>query len=148
MTNSTERDLRNPEALAPAREGALELSVVMPCLNEAKTVGICVRKAFAALKEHGISGEVIVADNGSADGSEEIARSNGARVIAVAKRGYGNALTAGICHASAQFVLMADSDDSYDLGHLPELAQMIGRDGKVEHSSLEAIVLANSYVVG
>jgi len=127
MTNSTERDLRNPEALAPAREGALELSVVMPCLNEAKTVGICVRKAFAALKEHGISGEVIVADNGSADGSEEIARSNGARVIAVAKRGYGNALTAGICHASAQFVLMADSDDSYDLGHLPRFLEKLRR---------------------
>ena len=76
-----------------------EVSVVMPCLNEAKTVGSCVDKALLALRTLGVRGEVVIADNGSNDGSQQIARDHGARVIEVAKRGYGHALRAGI-HAA------------------------------------------------
>jgi glycosyltransferase involved in cell wall biosynthesis len=96
----------------------LELSVVMPCLNERETVGVCVRKALASLNEAGIRGEVIVGDNGSSDGSIEIAQSEGARVVHVADKGYGNALKGGILAARGEYVLMADSDDSYDFGHI------------------------------
>lgn len=95
----------------------LELSVIMPCLNEHETVGTCVRKALAALREENIVGEVIVADNGSTDGSTEIAQAEGARVIHVADKGYGNALKGGILAASGEYILMADSDDSYDFRH-------------------------------
>ena len=93
---------------------APELSIVMPCLNEAKTVGICVTKAFAWLQGHATAGEVIVADNGSTDGSQQIAESLGARVVSVALKGYGNALRTGIEAARGNFVIMGDADDSYD----------------------------------
>lgn len=96
----------------------LEISVVLPCLNERETVGTCVAKAKAALQAAGLSGEVIVADNGSNDGSVEIARSAGARVVHVDERGYGNALRGGIQAARGTFVLMADADDSYDFRHI------------------------------
>ena len=102
-----------------ATEQPPEISVVMPCLNEADTLEVCIRKAFAAFREHGIHGEVIVADNGSTDGSQQIAERNGARVVPVAARGYGNALRGGIAAARSQFVLMADADDSYDLLEVP-----------------------------
>ncbi len=102
---------------------AIELSVVMPCLNEAETVGSCVSKAVAALKEAGVNGEVVIADNGSVDGSIEIARSLGARVVHVEQRGYGNALKGGIEAARGAFVLMADSDDSYDFMHIPRFLE-------------------------
>jgi len=101
----------------------LELSVVMPCLNEHETVGVCVRKALATLREAGISGEVIVADNGSTDGSIEIAQAEGARVVNVADKGYGNALKGGILASSGEYVLMADSDDSYDFRHIPSFLE-------------------------
>ncbi len=81
----------------------LELSVVMPCLNEAATVGICVKKAIDALERHGIRGEVIIADNGSTDGSQEIARDFGARVVPVERRGYGSALQSGIAAARGRY---------------------------------------------
>src|SRR4051794_32014429 len=103
----------------PEPETQLELSVVLPCLNESETVGVCVRKAIAALRENGIQGDVIVADNGSTDGSQEIARSEGARVVQVHSKGYGNALRNGIAAAQGKYLLMADSDDSYDLSHIP-----------------------------
>ena len=93
---------------------ALELSIVMPCLNEARTVGTCVRKALDYLDQHHVKGEVIVADNGSTDGSQAIALGLGARVVSVAARGYGNALRAGIEAARGGFVIMGDADDSYD----------------------------------
>ena len=96
----------------------VELSVVMPCLNEKDTVGSCVAKAVSALERHGIRGEVIVADNGSTDGSQEIARRLGARVIDVKERGYGNALRGGIAEARGEYVLMGDADDSYDFSAL------------------------------
>jgi glycosyltransferase involved in cell wall biosynthesis len=95
----------------------IELSVVMPCLNERNTVGVCVRKAIAALSEADILGEVIVADNGSTDGSLELARAAGARVVNIKEKGYGSALKGGILASRGQYVLIADSDDSYDFGH-------------------------------
>ncbi len=102
-----------------------ELSVVLPCLNEQETLASCVRKAIAALRDNGIVGEVIVADNGSTDDSVAIAKAEGARVIHVQDRGYGNALMGGINSAGGTYVLMADSDDSYDFGDIPRfLAQL------------------------
>src|SRR5438105_15466909 len=91
-----------------------ELSIVMPCLNEAQTVGTCVQKALAYLEMYNVQGEVIVADNGSNDCSHAIAAGLGARVAPVSSRGYGNALRAGIKEARGRFVIVADSDDSYD----------------------------------
>jgi glycosyltransferase involved in cell wall biosynthesis len=95
----------------------VELSIVMPCLNERETVGRCVRKALNSLREAGINGEVIVSDNGSTDGSIEIAESEGARVIHAEEKGYGSALKGGILAARGIYVLMADSDDSYEFSH-------------------------------
>ena len=103
----------------------LELSIVMPCLDEADTVGICVEKAMRVLAEGGIAGEVIVADNGSTDGSQEIARTLGARVISVKERGYGNALMRGIAAARGRYVLMADADDSYDFLEAPKFLALL-----------------------
>ncbi|NUT95888.1 MAG: glycosyltransferase family 2 protein [Saccharothrix sp.] len=93
----------------------VELSIVLPCLNEAETLEVCLRKAQRSLQELGVVGEVIVADNGSTDGSQDIARANGARVVDVPRRGYGAALMAGIEAAEGTYVLMADADDSYAL---------------------------------
>ena len=97
------------------------VSVVMPCLNEADTLATCIGKAKRALAESGLAGEIIVADNGSTDGSPEIAAGLGARVIRVTARGYGNALMAGIDAARGTFVVMGDADDSYDFGEVPAL---------------------------
>jgi glycosyltransferase involved in cell wall biosynthesis len=97
----------------------VELTVVMPCLNEAETLAVCVDKALTALRDNGIAGEVVVADNGSSDGSQAIAAEHGARVVAVPMRGYGAALNAGITAARGRFVLMADADDSYNFAHIP-----------------------------
>jgi hypothetical protein len=94
---------------------AVELSVVLPCLNEAETVATCVAKALASLSELGVAGEVVVADNGSTDGSQALARAAGARVVDVPRRGYGAALRHGIDAACGTYVLMADADDSYAL---------------------------------
>jgi glycosyltransferase involved in cell wall biosynthesis len=96
----------------------LELTVVLPCLNEAETVAGCVAKAGKWLHDAGVSGEVIVADNGSTDASAELARAAGAHVVPVRRKGYGNALIGGIRAARSPYVLMADADDSYDLEHL------------------------------
>jgi hypothetical protein len=99
-------------------ESSLEVTVVLPCLNEAETLASCVQKAIKCLDELGVRGEVVVSDNGSTDGSQEIAEENGARVIHAPVRGYGGALMAGIDTARGRFVIMADSDDSYDLSNL------------------------------
>src|SRR4051812_43457701 len=112
-----------PASSGEAIKQEMELSIVFPCLNESETVGTCVRKAVTALKENGIRGEVIVADNGSNDGSQEIARSEGAKVISIPTKGYGSALRGGISAASGEYVLMADSDDSYDLSHIPRFLE-------------------------
>lgn len=98
--------------------GDVELTVVMPCLNEALTVGVCVQKAVDALNRLGVKGEVVIADNGSTDGSQDIARQHGARVVPAARRGYGAALQAGIEAAHGKFIIMGDADDSYDFTNL------------------------------
>ena len=96
----------------------MELTVVMPCLNEAETVATCVRKAVKFIADSGINGEVVVADNGSTDGSQRLAEEAGARVVAVREKGYGNALMSGILAARGEYVIMGDSDDSYDFTNL------------------------------
>ena len=96
----------------------MELTVVMPCLNEAETVATCVRKAIGFLSASGISGEVLVADNGSTDGSQRLAEAAGARIVPVSDKGYGNALMGGIVAARGQYIIMGDADDSYDFTNL------------------------------
>jgi glycosyltransferase involved in cell wall biosynthesis len=97
----------------------LTVTILMPCLNEAETLAFCVRQAVAALRDNNVAGEVLIADNGSTDGSQQIAIDEGARVVAVPVRGYGAALLTGIENARGKYVLMADADASYDFGHLP-----------------------------
>jgi glycosyltransferase involved in cell wall biosynthesis len=96
----------------------LELSIVMPCLNEAETLEICIRKAQSYLTRSGVAGEIVIADNGSTDGSQEIATRNGARVVDIAAKGYGSALMGGIESARGRYVIMGDADDSYDFENL------------------------------
>jgi len=91
-----------------------ELSIVMPCLNEEDTIGICIEKANKVMLDSGIDGEVVVADNGSKDQSQIIAKKLGARIIHVEERGYGAALMGGIENSRGRFVIMGDCDDSYD----------------------------------
>lgn len=98
-----------------------EVSVVMPCLNEADTLATCIRTAAAALRKGGIRGEIVVADNGSTDGSPAIARELGARVVEVAARGYGAALMGGIAAVRGRYVVMGDADESYDFAEIPGL---------------------------
>jgi hypothetical protein len=101
----------------------LEVSVVIPCLNEARSIGICIDKALAAFHHAGIAGEVVVADNGSIDGSVDIAQQHGAHVVHVSTRGYGNALRKGIEEARGQFIIMGDADDSYDFAQVPDFVE-------------------------
>ena len=105
-----------------------EVSVVMPCLNEAETVAVCIQKARACLADNGVSGEIIVADNGSTDGSQAIAEAEGARVVPVVTKGYGSALMGGISAARGRFVIMGDADDSYDFSALMSFIEQL-RDG-------------------
>jgi hypothetical protein len=107
---------------------AVELTVVLPCLNEAETLKICIDKARASIAELGVAGEIVIADNGSEDGSQDIARAAGARVVDVPIRGYGAALQAGIESAHGEFVIMADADDSYALEDLGPFLQSL-REG-------------------
>ena len=102
-----------------ASRAAPEVSVVIPCLDEAETIATCVAKSSRAMAEHGIDGEVIVADNGSRDGSRELALKAGARVVPASRRGYGAALQAGIAAARGRYVIMGDADDSYDFAEIP-----------------------------
>lgn len=105
----------------------MQLTAVMPCLNEEKTVGTCIDKAIEAFRRLGMSGEVVVADNGSTDRSIEIAAAHGARVIKVSERGYGAALIAGISAARGDYVIMADADDSYDWLQIGEFVHALDR---------------------
>ena len=95
-----------------------ELTIVMPCLNEAETLATCIKKAHLGLERAGVNGEVLIADNGSTDGSIEIAEKNGARVVRVKEKGYGSALRGGIEAAQGKWVIMGDSDDSYDFSNI------------------------------
>ncbi len=95
-----------------------ELTVVMPCLNEAETLAVCIKKAQAFFEREGVAGEVVIADNGSTDGSQEIAESLKARVVNVTDKGYGNALIGGITAAEGKYVMMGDADDSYDFSNM------------------------------
>lgn len=112
----------------PEDQSIIELSVVMPCLNEAETLEICIKKAFKFFDIHQVKGEVVIADNGSTDGSQEIATRNGARVINVPTRGYGSALNAGFIAAHGKYIIMGDSDDSYDFSNLMPFLEKL-RDG-------------------
>ena len=96
----------------------MELTILMPCLNEARTLAVCIAKARGFLQRADIDGEVLIADNGSSDGSQELARTQGARVVDIAMRGYGAALIGGIAAARGRFVIMGDADDSYDFSGL------------------------------
>ncbi len=106
----------------------VEVSVVIPCLNEAQSLAFCLDKAMKAFRAAGLSGEVIVADNGSTDGSIRIAQEHGARVIRVPERGYGAALRAGIAASRGPFIIMGDADDSYDFTEVPRFVEKL-REG-------------------
>ncbi|MEI7552884.1 MAG: glycosyltransferase family 2 protein [Verrucomicrobiota bacterium] len=101
----------------PTASEPLDLTILMPCLNEAETIAGCTSEALRALQEQGIRGEVVIADNGSTDGSQEIATQLGARVVAVTEKGYGRALQGGVAAARGRYILMGDSDGSYDFSH-------------------------------
>jgi glycosyltransferase involved in cell wall biosynthesis len=117
-----------PDVSRPDTSATVELSVVMPCLNESRTLGSCVKKARDTIERLGIDGEVIVADNGSTDGSQSIAEELGARVVPIAARGYGSALRGGIAAARGKFVVMGDSDESYDFAQLGDFVRKL-REG-------------------
>jgi len=102
----------------PSIEHGLELTILMPCLNEAETIGTCIEKAAGFLKRTGISGEILIADNGSTDGSRQIAESLGARVVSIQQKGYGSALLGGIEVARGRYTIMGDADESYDFASL------------------------------
>ena len=125
------------------------LSVVLPCLNEADTLEVCIRKAQKGIENSGVSGEIIVADNGSTDTSVEIAQRLGARIVHIKEKGYGNALMGGIEAARGKYVLMGDADDSYDLQEIPRFVNKLdenyelvmgcrlpGGGGKVEKNAM------------
>jgi len=114
---------------APSEAYLVEVSVVLPCLNEAETLAVCIEKAQAELGACDVKGEVIVADNGSSDGSQDIARRAGARVVPVSEKGYGAALMGGISAAQGRYVIMADADDSYSLDDMrPFIESLRGGD--------------------
>ena len=120
-TNSAVAD--RPYETAVSATDQVQISVVIPCLNEARSVAFCIDKAFAAFKEAQVQGEVVVSDNGSTDGSIEIAKQHGARVVHATMRGYGNAVKKGIQEALGEFIIMGDADDSYDFTEVPKFVE-------------------------
>ncbi len=118
----------------------LELTILMPCLNEAETLATCIGKARGFLERTGIAGEVLIADNGSTDGSQAIAEAAGARVAAVAEKGYGAALSGGIAAARGRFVIMGDADDSYDFSRLDRFVEELRKGA--------ALVMGNRFQGG
>lgn len=109
----------------------IELTILMPCLNEAETLATCIGKARGYLERSGVNGEVLIADNGSTDGSREIAEANGARVVPVAEKGYGAALIGGIEAARGRYVIMGDADDSYDFANLDAFLEKLRAGSKL-----------------
>ena len=127
-------------ALNEAAPETVELTILMPCLNEAETIEVCVTKAMGYLARSGVAGEVLIADNGSTDGSQALAEAAGARVVAAPERGYGAALIAGIKAAHGRYVIMGDADDSYDFENL---------DGMIDHLRNGAeLVMGNRFKGG
>lgn len=124
----------------PMAEAQLELTILMPCLNEAETLATCIGKARGFLDRAGIAGEVLVADNGSTDGSREIAAAAGARVVEIREKGYGAALGGGIAAARGKYVIMGDADDSYDFASLDRFVAEL-RKGS-------ALVMGNRFTGG
>jgi glycosyltransferase involved in cell wall biosynthesis len=126
-----EKQLNKASALVDSlcEESPIELSVVMPCLNEADTLATCINKCLSVFESENISAEVVVADNGSTDGSIAIAEELGARVVHVKEKGYGNALMGGIAAARGKYVIMGDADDSYDFLEIPKFVTKL-REGK------------------
>jgi glycosyltransferase involved in cell wall biosynthesis len=106
----------------------IELSIVMPCLNEANTLKNCIEKAQKYLKQSGVKGEIVIGDNGSTDGSQQIALSIGVRLIEISERGYGRALMGAFRAARGKYIIMGDSDDSYDFSHLDPFMEKL-REG-------------------
>ena len=127
MTIDVRQDIQR-RTLRPSRPLDLELTILMPCLNEAETVQVCVHKALSFLARAEVRGEVLVADNGSTDGSQALAEAAGARVVGVLDKGYGAALLGGVHAARGRFVIMGDADDSYDFANLDDLLDAL-RDG-------------------
>ncbi len=119
---------KTSEMLSPESPAMLELSIVMPCLNEADTLAVCIRKAKTAMSELQIMGEVIVADNGSQDNSIAIAREEGARILNVPERGYGSALMMGIEAAQGKYVILGDAVVSYDFSEIGKFIEKL-REG-------------------
>jgi glycosyltransferase involved in cell wall biosynthesis len=119
-----------PDPILPGDDPEdIEVSVVMPCLNEAESVGVCVEKAWRAIRAMGLRGEVVVVDNGSTDGSPEIAEQAGARVFHERRRGYGSAYLRGFAEARGRYFVMGDSDDSYDFLAIPEFIAPLREQG-------------------
>jgi len=135
LTQPAERDLTrdgsSPGPGSPLPAPACELSVVMPCLNEADTIEVCVSKALRAIETAGLDAEVVIADNGSTDGSQRLAEALGARVVNVQAKGYGSALMGGIAAARGRYVIMGDADDSYDFLEIPKFVQELRRGFEV-----------------
>ena len=138
MTDLLERPV-GPVAAAPW-PCELELTILMPCLNEAETIEVCVRKALGYLSASGVLGEVLIADNGSTDGSQALAAAAGARVVAVPEKGYGAALMGGVRAAHGRYVIMGDADDSYDFERLDPFMERL-RAG-------DALVMGNRFKGG
>jgi glycosyltransferase involved in cell wall biosynthesis len=110
------------------KDGSIEISIVMPCLNEADTLEACILKAQRALRENGIAGEIVISDNGSTDGSPAIAARLGVRVVHATEKGYGHALMTGIASARGKYIVMGDCDDSYDFLEVPKFLKKL-REG-------------------
>jgi glycosyltransferase involved in cell wall biosynthesis len=129
--------LIQPVSLTDGSGDTCELTILMPCLNEAETLASCIAKAMLFLRRSGVEGEVLIADNGSTDGSQRIAVAAGARVVSIDAKGYGSALLGGIRAARGRFVIMGDSDDSYDFSELDAFVAKL-RDG-------HALVMGNRF---
>jgi glycosyltransferase involved in cell wall biosynthesis len=116
---------KSPQRPETSTRQAVEISIVMPCLNEAETLAACIQKAQRAIAAQGLAAEIVIADNGSTDGSQVIAKALGARVISVARRGYGSALIGGIDAAQGRIVIMGDADDSYDFAAIAPMIEKL-----------------------
>jgi glycosyltransferase involved in cell wall biosynthesis len=123
--------LDRPPITAASTDGELELTVVMPCLNEERTLPRCIGKALNAMREHGIVGEVVIVDNGSTDRSVVVAREHGARVVHQPLKGYGNALRKGFDEARGQFIIMGDCDESYDFHDIPRFVDQLRKGSEL-----------------